>query len=329
MAVSLDWPSTPGPLLLWAQVTFAWFLIQYLLATDRMNTAPDPAAELDSDVADAPAGGGAVHRGYRGILRYLDPDRHYRRQAGARVTALVLIAGILAGFSAAAAPLLVATAAFAVVLLLGRSRVGAGYGLIGWEIGINALFMATAGFLIGEVDLIISRPWIVLPIPEQRLACLFLSASALVYLGKGGTYIVRGFLTVAGTMPRFPREEKRPLKGKLELQHNALRGTWLLSAEQIGIDESGAGASAGPPDRLEFRRGRLIGNMERVVVALLAAVGSYPAIGFLVAAKGLVRSKEFEDRDYAEYFLVGTLASTTLALAVGTALRLMIHETWY
>ena len=46
--------------------------------------------------------------------------------------------------------------------------------------------------------------------------------------------------------------------------------------------------------------------------------GSSAAVGFVVAAKTLARFKQLDDRDFAEYYLLGTLAS--VAVAVGSAL---------
>jgi len=40
-----------------------------------------------------------------------------------------------------------------------------------------------------------------------------------------------------------------------------------------------------------MNRGRLIGNLERLVLTLVVVAGSYAALGFLVAAKGLIRSE--------------------------------------
>ena len=60
----------------------------------------------------------------------------------------------------------------------------------------------------------------------------------------------------------------------------------------------------------------------------IIAEGSYPAIAFLIAAKGLIRSKELENRDFAEYFLVGTLASIAVALAAGIVIRGIIASFW-
>jgi hypothetical protein len=68
-------------------------------------------------------------------------------------------------------------------------------------------------------------------------------------------------------------------------------------------------------------RGRAIGILERAIVLTLVLVGQYGALGLVVAAKSLARFKNLEDREFAEYFLVGTLASLLLALAAGLAVK--------
>jgi len=45
--------------------------------------------------------------------------------------------------------------------------------------------------------------------------------------------------------------------------------------------------------------------------------GSTAAIGFVVAAKTLARFRQLDDRDFAEYYLLGTLASVGVALGSG------------
>ncbi|GAC1664349.1 MAG: hypothetical protein NVS9B8_04610 [Candidatus Limnocylindrales bacterium] len=42
--------------------------------------------------------------------------------------------------------------------------------------------------------------------------------------------------------------------------------------------------------------------------------GSEAAIGFVVAAKTLARFRLLDDRDFAEYYLLGTLASVSVAI---------------
>jgi hypothetical protein len=79
----------------------------------------------------------------------------------------------------------------------------------------------------------------------------------------------------------------------------------------------------------EYNRGRLIGNLERIVLTIVIAAGSYAALAFLIAAKGLVRSDEFnKNRNFAEYFLIGSLSSVLVALCAGMALRFALIRLW-
>ncbi|CAM3999105.1 DUF3307 domain-containing protein [Lederbergia lenta] len=71
-------------------------------------------------------------------------------------------------------------------------------------------------------------------------------------------------------------------------------------------------------------RGKLIGYIERLLVILLTTVGAYPAIAFIVTAKSIARFKQLDDRNWAEYFLLGTLSSMFLGTLLGFLLKLMI-----
>jgi len=81
-------------------------------------------------------------------------------------------------------------------------------------------------------------------------------------------------------------------------------------------------------DITEINRGRLIGNLERLVLTVVVAAGSYAALAFLVAAKGLVRSEKLHDPDFAEYFLIGSLASVLVALCAGMVIRFALSVLW-
>ena len=89
---------------------------------------------------------------------------------------------------------------------------------------------------------------------------------------------------------------------------------WLLVRLQIKPGSTGVmtGIDAG-----EFNRGRIIGLLERVLIYAFVLSGQYGAIGFTLAAKGFTRFKELEKRSFAEYVLVGTLLSSSLAMAIG------------
>lgn len=71
----------------------------------------------------------------------------------------------------------------------------------------------------------------------------------------------------------------------------------------------------------DLSRGKLIGYIERLLVILLTYYGSYPAIAFIVTAKSIARFKQIDDRDWAEYFLLGTLTSMFLGIVFGILLR--------
>lgn len=76
---------------------------------------------------------------------------------------------------------------------------------------------------------------------------------------------------------------------------------------------------------VEVTRGRAIGVLERAVTLTLVLLGQYGALGLVVAAKSLARFKALENRDFAEYFLIGTLASLLLALLGGLAIRAVMR----
>jgi len=62
--------------------------------------------------------------------------------------------------------------------------------------------------------------------------------------------------------------------------------------------------------------GRLIGQLERALILLFVLIGQPAGIGFLVAAKSILRFKESENQKLAEYVLIGTLLSFGLAMAL-------------
>jgi Protein of unknown function (DUF3307) len=70
--------------------------------------------------------------------------------------------------------------------------------------------------------------------------------------------------------------------------------------------------------------GRLIGGLERTVAVLLILLGQWAAIVVLIAAKSIARFEELKQRDFAEYYLVGTLTSLLVAAVVGLVLGAVV-----
>ena len=65
-----------------------------------------------------------------------------------------------------------------------------------------------------------------------------------------------------------------------------------------------------------IRTGELIGKLERLIVAALVLNGAAASIGFVLTAKSVARFKQFDDKDFAERYLVGTLLSVSIALCI-------------
>jgi uncharacterized protein DUF3307 len=79
----------------------------------------------------------------------------------------------------------------------------------------------------------------------------------------------------------------------------------------------GDAAAARPGSPSPARIGATIGVLERILIVAFVLTGAEAAIGFVVAAKTLARFKQLNDRPFAEYYLLGTLASVSVALVTG------------
>ncbi len=64
--------------------------------------------------------------------------------------------------------------------------------------------------------------------------------------------------------------------------------------------------------------GATIGTLERALIFILIGIGQPAGIGFLVAAKSILRFEEAKKQSLAEYVLIGTLWSFTLAIGAAT-----------
>jgi len=72
--------------------------------------------------------------------------------------------------------------------------------------------------------------------------------------------------------------------------------------------------------------GKLIGQLERTLIFLFVFIGQPAGIGFLVAAKSILRFQESkEHQKMAEYVLIGTLLSFSLAIAMASITKWAIE----
>ena len=71
--------------------------------------------------------------------------------------------------------------------------------------------------------------------------------------------------------------------------------------------------------------GKLIGQLERCLIFLFIFINQPAGIGFLVAAKSVLRFEEAKEQKLAEYILIGTLLSFSIAIALSFLTRWAIQ----
>lgn len=78
--------------------------------------------------------------------------------------------------------------------------------------------------------------------------------------------------------------------------------------------------------RPDTRAGRYIGMLERTLILILTLVlvNALPSVVFVLTAKSLARFRELSEIEFGEYYLVGTLTSTCIALVTGILSRVLL-----
>lgn len=116
--------------------------------------------------------------------------------------------------------------------------------------------------------------------------------------------------------------------GLLSVDHLIVVGAYLLVLKPTSIF---VGLLLSPyalenDDTQIPQAGKLIGYIERAVVLTLIFVNQYTAIGFIIAAKSVLRYGESGGKNTKlnEYVLLGTLASFGIVLLVGIIARLAL-----
>lgn len=79
-------------------------------------------------------------------------------------------------------------------------------------------------------------------------------------------------------------------------------------------------------DYAKFQSGALIGSIERWLIIIFIFLNHYEAIGFLLAAKSIIRFRD-SDTTKTEYVLAGTLISVFMAV-VSALLFCSLEECW-
>lgn len=73
-------------------------------------------------------------------------------------------------------------------------------------------------------------------------------------------------------------------------------------------------------DELPLGTGRWIGITERVMMMMMVALNAWQGVGFIIAAKSMARFQELNTREKGEYYIIGTLMSSIIGVAMGLLL---------
>jgi hypothetical protein len=163
--------------------------------------------------------------------------------------------------------------------------------------------------------------------PAVQSAAGWLAAHWL-YLGAGtGVAGVRSLILLAGAL-LVVNEANLLIRYVLLLLKVAPReppaGPGAAPGGLIVLPPSHPAAAPRPLDQREYNTGRFIGVLERLLVYVLVLEGQYEAIGLILAAKSFARFRELDQRDFAEYVLIGTLLSVGTAVAIGEAVKAVV-----
>lgn len=167
-------------------------------------------------------------------------------------------------------------------------------------------------------------PWDPVAVHEAVLRAVIIAVLLIVNVRAGALFVAAlvGSRTLGGAGSAGPVATSvaddgatgRPRRGGWTLWVGPLRGR----VEADPVEPEGQPAvtvhhASAPPARL----GEAIGILERLIVVTFVLARAEAAIGLVIAAKTLARFRQLDDRDFAEYYLLGTLASVAVAVISG------------
>jgi hypothetical protein len=129
---------------------------------------------------------------------------------------------------------------------------------------------------------------------QVSIVRMALYSIGFAFITDGGTVIVRGVLN------KFPTLQRKALA--------AVRSKGKTEAPEYETSE-------------EERTGELLGILERWLILVFVLNHNFEAVAFVLAAKSVARFSALDDKDFAEYYLLGTLASVGIAVVTGIVIN--------
>jgi hypothetical protein len=182
--------------------------------------------------------------------------------------------------------------------------------LLTLETALIVVFVGVFHFVIDAVSARLRRQ-------EATSAHLFLGdqLAHLLIILVGWSLMDSSALTVAPVVTALGGEARLPWA---EMTTGAFYVSAFVFAHEGGNTiVRGVLPEEGPESKEDdLEAGSLIGSLERWIIILLGLAGRWEAVALVVAAKSIARFEELKKRAFAEYFLVGTLASVLVAIVL-------------
>jgi hypothetical protein len=140
---------------------------------------------------------------------------------------------------------------------------------------------------------------------------LLLVVLAVVVGTVGVSNIIRILLKHTFRLP----EQDGSLQEVIAIDHGAVG--LALTGAAVALSQQAAAVEGFVAPKKPLPAGRWIGIFERLVMMLLVAAKAWDGVGFVLAAKSLARFRQLEDKEFADYYIVGTLMSSVVGVALG------------
>ena len=131
-----------------------------------------------------------------------------------------------------------------------------------------------------------------------------------------GTLLKPGELPPAGTLPPTV-EHTAPVRQGYRIHLGPLSGTIEPEPAPSPVQVP----ALAPP----LSVGRAIGIFERLLIAMLVIAHAEAAVALVIGVKTIARFRQLDDRAFAEYYLLGTLASVSVGVGSGLLARLVLQ----
>ena len=154
---------------------------------------------------------------------------------------------------------------------------------------------------------------------DQLLHLFFIAILAFLFAAQGEKLLPIPIVTQMEAITKLPMLTLLAWVTAILLAHKPanLAISRVLEPYKPSVEKEG---TAQPPQG-DRNAGRFIGTLERLIIIVLLSRQQYAAIGLVLTAKSVARyDKITKDAAFAEYYLLGTLLSTLLAMIISCML---------